>query len=159
MVLVSHANYSEVTRDGLPASLSKKWITDILRRRIAYRGLIVSDDLEMGGVLKAAPVGEAAARFIDAGGDLALVCHEQKNVEAAYDALVHEAEKSAAFRRRMSESVRRIAAFKRRSSALKVRSSPPSPEKMARLSTQLWEFGERVRLSAMRAGAAAGKSS
>ncbi|HEY6181793.1 MAG TPA: glycoside hydrolase family 3 N-terminal domain-containing protein, partial [Terriglobales bacterium] len=48
MVLVGHANYPAVTKDGLPASLSRKWITNILRKRIGYRGLIVSDDMEMG---------------------------------------------------------------------------------------------------------------
>jgi beta-N-acetylhexosaminidase len=159
MVLVSHANYPEVTRDRLPASLSKKWITEVLRRKLGYRGLIVSDDLEMGGVLKAAPVGEAAMQFIAAGGDLALVCHEQKNVEAAYEAIARELHKSAAFCRRAEESARRIAAFKLKAAALKVRASSPSPEKIARLSTQLWEFSERVRLSAMYSAAAAGKSS
>src|SRR5437879_5769445 len=54
-VLVNNQTYPSVTRADLPASLSKKWITDILRRRIGYRGLIASDDLEMGGVRKAAP--------------------------------------------------------------------------------------------------------
>ena len=49
MVLIGHANYPAVTNDRLPASLSKKWITDILRKKIGYRGLIVSDDMEMGG--------------------------------------------------------------------------------------------------------------
>ena len=52
MVLVGHAAYPAVTRDHTPASLSKKWITDVLRKKIGYRGLVVSDDLEMGGVLK-----------------------------------------------------------------------------------------------------------
>src|SRR5438128_1290273 len=56
IMLVNHATYPSVTRADLPASLSKKWITDILRRRIGYRGLIASDDLEMGGVRKAAPI-------------------------------------------------------------------------------------------------------
>ena len=54
--LVGHANYPQVTHDGTPASLSKKWITDVLRKKIGYRGLIVSDDLEMGGVLKLRPL-------------------------------------------------------------------------------------------------------
>ena len=157
MVLVNHASYPEVTRGRLPASLSRKWIADILRRKIGYRGLIVSDDLEMGGVLKAAPVGEAAVGFIAAGGDLALVCHEQKNVEAAYEAVVRESETSPAFRRRLRESAARVKAFKRKSAALKQRVSSPSPEKIARLSTQLWEFSERVRLSAISLAAAAGK--
>ena len=47
MVLVNHANYPAITRDRLPASLSKYWISDVLRRKIGYGGLIVSDDLEM----------------------------------------------------------------------------------------------------------------
>src|SRR5579863_1433243 len=60
MVMISHAAYPQVTKSHTPASLSKVWITDILRKRIGFRNLVVSDDLEMGGVLAAAPVGEAA---------------------------------------------------------------------------------------------------
>src|SRR5713101_135206 len=88
MVLVNHANYPSVTRDQLPASLSKKWITDVLRQRIGYRGLIVSDDLEMGGVLKAAPLDRAAVEFIRAGGDLCLICHQQEHIERAFETMV-----------------------------------------------------------------------
>ena len=62
MVMISHAAYPQVTNDQTPASLSKVWITDILRKRIGYRNLIVSDDLEMGGVLAAAPVGRGCGR-------------------------------------------------------------------------------------------------
>ena len=50
LVMVSHAAFPAVTRQKMPASLSKKWITEILRKKIGYRGLIISDDLEMGGV-------------------------------------------------------------------------------------------------------------
>jgi beta-N-acetylhexosaminidase len=156
MIMVNHANYPAVTGDRRPASLSKKWIGEILRRKIGYRGLVVSDDLEMGGVVEAAPTGEAAVEFIRAGGDLALVCHLQENVEAAYEGLVREGERSTAFRRRAAESARRVAAFKRKSPGLRVRSAAPSPEKISRLTTQLWEFSERVRLSALSASAVAG---
>ena len=48
-----------------------------MRKRIGYRNLIVSDDLEMGGVLSAAPIGEAAVEFVRAGGDLCLICHRE----------------------------------------------------------------------------------
>ena len=77
LVMISHAAYPQVTHDRAPASLSKLWITDILRKRIGYRNLVVSDDLEMGGVLSAAPVGEAAVEHIRAGGDLCLICHRE----------------------------------------------------------------------------------
>ena len=156
MVLVNHASYPALTRDSLPASLSKKWISGVLRRRIGYRGLIVSDDLEMGGVLKSRSIGEAAVEFVRAGGDLCLVCHEEKNVMEVHEALARECERDRRFRLRLEESARRVAAFRRKSVELKLRAPAPSPEKISRLSTQLWEFSERVRYSALSRGAAAG---
>ncbi len=156
MVLVNHANYPAITRDALPASLSKYWISDILRKKIGYRGLIVSDDLEMGGVLQAAPLDEAATRFIAAGGDLCLICHQPALIEQAYETLLRKAERDARFRRRVLESARRVASFKKKSAALNRRSPAPSPEKISRLSTQLWEFSEQVRLQALSSVAAAG---
>ena len=54
--MVSHAAYPAVTGEAMPASLSRKWITDILRKRIAYKGLIASDDMEMGAVQRLAPI-------------------------------------------------------------------------------------------------------
>ena len=115
MVMISHAAYPLVTRDQTPASLSKIWITDILRKRIGYRNLVVSDDLEMGGVLSAAPVGKAAVRFIQAGGDLCLICHREDYIADAYDELIKTAERDPKFACRVAESVRRVLAFKKKS--------------------------------------------
>jgi beta-N-acetylhexosaminidase len=156
MVLINHANYPAITRDRLPASLSKYWISDVLRRKIGYRGLVVSDDLEMGGVLAAAPIDEAATQFIAAGGDLCLICHEQEGIERAYETMVRKTGRDARFRRRVLESARRVAAFKKKSKELKRRAPAPSPEKISRLATQLWEFSEQVRLQALSVVAAAG---
>lgn len=156
MVLVNHANYPAITRDRLPASLSKYWISDVLRKKIGYRGLIVSDDLEMGGVLKAAPIERAAAQFIAAGGDLCLICHEQAGIEQAYDTMLRRAERDPAFRRRVLESAHRVAAFKKKSKELRRRTPAPSAEKISRLATQLWEFSEQVRLHSLSVAAAAG---
>jgi beta-N-acetylhexosaminidase len=153
MVLVGHANYPAVTRDVQPASLSKKWITDVLRRKIGYRGLIVSDDLEMGGVLKAAPIEQAAAEFIRAGGDLCLICHREEFVVRAYEKLVSDCESDRRFARRVAESAARVRAFKKKSSALRRRAPSPSPEKVQKLTRQLWEFGERVRLASLQSDA------
>jgi len=159
MVLVNHASYPAIIRDPLPASLSKYWITDVLRKKIGYRGLIVSDDLEMGGVLKAAPIDEAATRFIAAGGDLCLICHEQALIEQAYETMLRQAERDARFRRRVLESRKKVAAFKKKSKALRRRPPAPSPQKISRLSTQLWEFSEQVRLQALSLAARAGARS
>src|ERR1700676_3038925 len=117
-VMISHAAYPQVTRDRTPASLSKMWITGILRKRIGYRNLIVSDDMEMGGVLSAAPVGEAAAQFVRGGGDPCLVCHREENAEKAYAQLAQGTENDAKFARRVAESSRRVLRFKEKSAKL-----------------------------------------
>jgi len=156
MVLVNHANYPLVTKDKLPASLSKKWITDVLRKRIGYRGVIVSDDLEMGGVLKAAPIDDAAVEFVRAGGDLCLICHQQEFVEQAFETMQRRFDRDMSFKRRVGESAKKIAAFKRKHAKLLRMPGPPSQEKIDRLSRQLWEFSERVRLQQMASAARAG---
>jgi beta-N-acetylhexosaminidase len=146
MVLIGHASYPAVTQKGTPASLSKKWITDVLRKKIGYRGLVVSDDLEMGGVLAAAPIEQAAVEHIRAGGDLCLICRQEEFIVRAHEALIKEAERNRKFAQRVAESSRRVLAFKKKSKEIKRRSSPPTEAKLSRLSRQLWEFAEQVRL-------------
>jgi beta-N-acetylhexosaminidase len=145
-VMISHATYPQVTRDRTPASLSKVWISDILRRRIGYRNLIVSDDLEMGGVLSAAPVAEAAVEFVRAGGDLCLICHREDYIVQTYEGLIKTAERDPKFRRRVVEAARRVLAFKKKSGKMPRRVKAPSDELMGKLSRRLWEFSEQVRL-------------
>ena len=153
MVLIGHANYPAITHDQSPASLSKKWITDVLRKKIGYRGLVVSDDLEMGGVLKAAPIDQAAVEHIRAGGDLCLICHIEEYVTRSYEALIKEAESNRKFAQRVSDSAARVMAFKKKSSALKRRPPAPTPAKLEKLSRQVWELSEQVGLSKLRAAA------
>jgi beta-N-acetylhexosaminidase len=145
MVLIGHASYPRITPAGMPASLSKKWITTILRRKIGYRGLIVSDDLEMGGVLKAAPIEQAAIQHVRAGGDLCLICHVEEYVTRSYEAILLETERDRKFARRVKESVARVLAFKKDSAEMKKRRPEPTPAKTKKQSRQLAEFAEQVR--------------
>jgi beta-N-acetylhexosaminidase len=146
MVMVSHAAYPSVTKDRTPASLSKIWISDILRKRIGYRNLVISDDLEMGGVLAAAPIGEAAVKFIGAGGDLCLICHRENYIVEAYEHLEATAESDSKFARRAAEAVQRVLAFKKKSAKMLRRTAQPAATTVESLSRRLWEFGEQVRL-------------
>jgi beta-N-acetylhexosaminidase len=145
-VMVSHAAYPQVTKDKTPASLSNLWITDILRKRIGYRSLIVSDDLEMGGVLSAVPIGEAAVEFVRAGGDLCLICHREDYILQAHEALVKAAERDSKFTKRVVEAAGRVRAFKKKSAKMLRRASVPSTATVEKLTRRLWEYGEQVRL-------------
>ncbi len=147
LVMISHAAYPQVTGDRSPASLSKVWITDILRKRIGYRNLIASDDLEMGGVLSAAPISEAAVEFVRAGGDLCLLCHREDYILQAHEALMSSAERDSRLARRVAESSRRVLALKKKSAKTLRRGQAPSDAMVGKLSRRLWEFSEQVRLA------------
>ena len=126
MILIGHANYPQVTHDASPASLSKKWITDILRKKIGYRGLIVSDDLEMGGVLKAAPIERATVEHIRAGGDLCLICHIEEYVVRSYEQLIEGSrERLANLRNEQMNRSREYWPLRKSSSRLNA--GPPHP--------------------------------
>jgi beta-N-acetylhexosaminidase len=149
LLMISHAAYPQVTKDNTPASLSKIWITGILRKRIGYRHLVVSDDLEMRAVLSAAPIGTAAVEFICAGGDLCLICHREDYIAQAYEELVKTAERDPKFAKRAAESVNCVLAFKKKSAKLLTLGKEPSRATVEKLSRKLWEFGEQVRLQAV----------
>lgn len=72
-VLVAHVRYRALD-PALPASLSPEVIGGLLRTRLGFSGLVLSDDLEMAAVAGTWGVADAARRFLGAGGDLALVC-------------------------------------------------------------------------------------
>ncbi len=146
-IMVAHAAYPGITKDRTPASLSKKWIEDILRRRIGYRGLIISDDLEMGGVQKAAPIEEAAVETIAAGADIFLVCHNDDYVWRSYEAVLSRAERDRRFAGRVADSAARVMNVKRRAKELKRPAPRPTQQLVDRLRRELWEFAEDVRLA------------
>ena len=149
LVMVAHCAYPSVTGDKTPASLSRKWITEILRRKIGYRGLIISDDLEMGGVQAAAEIGDAAVATIRAGADLFLVCHREENVWRTFHTGLAEAERDRRFRQQVEAAAERSRRFKQSSPALR-RPAAASPTDAAidKLRCELWEFGEKLRLAA-----------
>jgi beta-N-acetylhexosaminidase len=98
MIMTNHAAYPETPGKNMPASASRFWITEVLRKRIGYRGIILSDDLEMGGILKFLRIDEAAVEAIRAGSDLLEICHSAELILGTYEALIAEGERSAAFR-------------------------------------------------------------
>jgi beta-N-acetylhexosaminidase len=145
-VMIAHATYPVVTVDRTPASLSKKWMSTILREKIGYRGLILTDDLDMGGVLAAASVEEAAVETLRAGADMFLVCQKEESVWRAFEAVFKQAERDKKFARLVTERSQRVLAVKKQSCALKARMSPvPSQKAVDRLRRSIWEFSEEVR--------------
>jgi beta-N-acetylhexosaminidase len=150
MVMISHATYPLATKTSAPASLSKAWIREVLRQRIGFRNMIVSDDLEMGAISTGdASVGEAAVEHIRAGGNLCLVCHRADMVEQAQGKLLQAAEEEPRFAALAADSVRRTLAFKKKFATILRGNKVPAKAAVEKLSRRLWEFGEQVRLQSL----------
>lgn len=114
MIMMNHAAYPATAGGNRPASASAFWITTVLRKRIGYRGIILSDDLEMGGILKFLPVEQAAVEAVRAGSDLLEICHSAELILRSYEAMIAEAERSRAFRTLLLARARDVARKQRR---------------------------------------------
>ena len=112
MVMVSHASYSAAVAE--PASVSRYWIAEVLVREIGYQGLILSDDMEMGGILSYMGMAEAAVRSLAAGMHIVEICRDPALIFAAYEALLREAEGSAAFARILRRAAARVQEFQKK---------------------------------------------
>ncbi len=86
----------------------------LLRRQMGYRGVILSDDLEMKAVLDNFGIQESVQRGLSAGIDLFLVCHDAERQELAYETLVRAAETSSTLRNRLFESSARVTRLRER---------------------------------------------
>jgi beta-N-acetylhexosaminidase len=119
----------------------------ILRKEIGYEGLIITDDLDMGGVLAAASIEDAAVDTLRAGADMFLVCQKEESVRRAFEAVLKCAESDKKFANLVAEKSKRVLNAKKKSKAIKrPMSSPPSRKTVERLTRKVWQFSEELRL-------------
>jgi beta-N-acetylhexosaminidase len=97
-----------------PATLSESILTTLLRAQLRFSGLILSDDLLMRGVADTAPPGEAAIRFLEAGGDLILICADEAAQRQAFAAVAGAVEGGRLSEARVRASCDRIGKAKAR---------------------------------------------
>jgi beta-N-acetylhexosaminidase len=115
VAMVSHAWYPSLSgKDPMPASLSPRIVQDLLLGELGYRGLVVTDDLEMGSIDVRQGMGKVAVQAVDAGSDMVLVCRSKRLIRAAARGLLEAARKNTLAADRIDRSVRKILALKRR---------------------------------------------
>jgi beta-N-acetylhexosaminidase len=112
-IMLSHIHYPQLDPEW-PASLSPAIAKDLLRGRLHYRGVVMTDDLDMGAIERHFGFDQAVRQVLSADIDLMLICHRSEKIEMAHKAIRTWLAASPEARLRGSASVGRILALKRR---------------------------------------------
>ncbi len=115
-VMIASARYPRLDRSTI-AAYSKPIITGLLRDKLGFQGMVVSDDLGAADAAAIVAVGERAVRFVAAGGDLTLTIRPE-DAEPMAEALIAEAKKSPGFAARVSDAARHVLTAKARAGLL-----------------------------------------
>lgn len=110
-IMTAHIAVPALDDLGIPATLSPKILTGILREEFGFKGIIVTDALEMGGIANSYQNGEASVRALLAGADVLLM---PSDAEAAINAVAAAVKAGRVTQKRVNESVMRILAAKAR---------------------------------------------
>ena len=158
MIMMNHAAYPRTPGKDVPASASRFWIAQTLRKKIGYKGIVLSDDLEMGGILKFFPIEEAAVEAIRAGSDLLEICHSAELILRSYEALISEAERSSAFRKLLIKTA--ADSGRKRAQLYRARiPAPPTAKAIESLKSKILAFNESITAHSTTAADAAPRAS
>jgi beta-N-acetylhexosaminidase len=118
-VMIAHAAYprldlQEKDKSGklLPASLSRNFITTLLRDDLDFNGVVISDDLEMGAIVKNYGIGDACKMAVNAGVDMLAICADPEAIRDGYNAVLNAVEGGEIDEGRLDETLDRIAHLK-----------------------------------------------
>ena len=125
-IMIGHARYPALSAS--PASLSGGVVRGLLRQRLRFRGLAITDDLEMGAVRAGRSAGNAAVRACGAGEDLLLVCHSGAAQAAAMTALAGALNSGKLRPVNVRKSLERLRLFKEMLLARLTTARPGAPE-------------------------------
>lgn len=112
-VMTAHIALPRIAGSGnLPATVSKPILTGLLRKKMGFDGIVMTDGLEMQGIAKRTGVGRAAVAAILAGADMPMIVWSPQQKEEVYRTLLHAVKRGEISRERLNRSVRRILTVK-----------------------------------------------
>lgn len=114
-IMSGHLSFPAITGDEFPATLSPKFLQEILRDTLGFKGLVITDDLRMFGVLQGGKdIVEVSKLALEAGNDMILISTNLALHKQVHDFLTTEARNDRAFRRTLQGAALRILRIKQR---------------------------------------------
>lgn len=107
MIMIGHILYKDID-ESYPATMSKTIIEEILRNELSFEGVVISDDMTMGAVLKNYSLEDASVKYLNSGGDILLICHGEDNPELVFKAVEDAVNSQKISEKKIDEKVYRI---------------------------------------------------
>lgn len=112
-IMSGHLGFPKIIANGEPASLSKIFLTDILRNKLHYEGLVITDDMMMNGAtMYAGSLSNAFRLAIEAGNDIVISSTTAKLDEALWTLNLTEMRRSTIFKQTVQKAARRVLFYK-----------------------------------------------
>ncbi len=114
-IMTAHITFPLIDRaQPMPATLSERILTGMLRNKLHYNGVIITDDMEMRAIDGYFGIENAAVRAIRSGADMIMIIWRQQNKRRVFDRLVRAVRQGELSQERIDQSVRRILRLKKR---------------------------------------------
>lgn len=110
-VMLSHVRYPPIDPDW-PASLSPLFVRDLLRGRLQYNGVVMTDDLDMGAIAKHFDIQTAIRQTLLADIDIVLICHRSPQIERAFEQIIRLNDRRHDLKTMQQSSVQRVLELK-----------------------------------------------
>lgn len=120
----SHIYLSGYQEKREPLTVSKRILTDMVRNELGFQGVLVADDLTMGGVTRYLSPAEAVERCFAAGMDVLSVCHNSEIQTAQFEHLLKRIQTDSFLQHRLEESRARVERFSGRLAAIQKKALP-----------------------------------
>lgn len=111
LIMVGHISVPNVIGDNTPSSLSKVMVTDTLRDKLGYDGVIITDAMNMGAISKNYTIEQSTTMAVKAGCDIILM---PSDFRKAYNSLLKAVKNGEISEERIDESVRRVLMLKKK---------------------------------------------
>ncbi|WGG46605.1 beta-N-acetylhexosaminidase [Rossellomorea sp. DA94] len=136
LVMVAHILLPKLDR-SYPSSMSESIITDLLRRKMDYHGVVITDDMTMKAITDHYGIGKAAVQSVKAGCDLILVAHDENKAIEAINSMKEAVRSGEITENQINESVKRIIHLKQQYHLADLQTDEPNISKLNESITEL----------------------